>query len=130
MECSSVDFPAPFSPCNMTSGCERSTIIGMWKFRLVKIECPRILKCIAFQDNRVPHEVARVYHQRNLRECDGIPYLPGTIERCSRHHRSRRLNGPSSREKSDRWIPPCPHAASRTQRKPILVVELSVVFEV
>src|ERR1019366_6149399 len=53
MECSKVDFPDPFSPWSTTRGCERSTIIGMWKFRLVKTGCPRILRCIAsHQDSR------------------------------------------------------------------------------
>src|SRR5664280_247167 len=53
MECRRVDFPAPFSPWSMMRGWERSTIIGMWKFRLVKIGCPRILRCIAsHQDSR------------------------------------------------------------------------------
>src|ERR1035441_1433822 len=53
MECSRVDFPDPFSPWSTTRGCERSTIIGMWKFRLVKTGCPRILRCIAsHQDSR------------------------------------------------------------------------------
>src|ERR1039458_9667557 len=52
MEWSRVDFPQPFSPRSMISGCERSTIIGMWKFRLGKTGWPRILRYIAHQDSR------------------------------------------------------------------------------
>src|ERR1700733_6588155 len=46
MEWSSVDFPEPFSPVTMTSGCERSTTIGMWKFRFAKTGCARIFRNI------------------------------------------------------------------------------------
>src|SRR5450432_244123 len=52
MECSSVDFPEPFSPCSMIRGCERSTIIGIWKFKLANTGCPRIFKYIGHQDSR------------------------------------------------------------------------------
>src|SRR5437879_4790289 len=47
MECSSVDLPDPFSPVSMISGWERSTIIGMWKFRFTKTGWARIFRYIA-----------------------------------------------------------------------------------
>src|SRR3954470_13931705 len=52
MEWRRVDFPEPFSPVNMTSGCERSTIIGMWKLRFVNTGWARIFRYIKTQDSR------------------------------------------------------------------------------
>jgi hypothetical protein len=52
MECSKVDFPEPFSPSSITRGWERSTIMGMWKFKTVKTGCARIFRYIGDQDSR------------------------------------------------------------------------------
>src|SRR5205814_9569520 len=53
MECSSVDLPDPLSPVSMISGWERSTIIGIWKFRFTKTGWASIFKYIAgFSINR------------------------------------------------------------------------------
>ena len=47
MECRRVDLPLPFSPCSITSGCERSTIIGMWKLRCGNTGWARIFRNIS-----------------------------------------------------------------------------------
>src|ERR1700704_4914389 len=63
MEWRSVDFPEPFSPVSMTRGCERSTIIGMWKFKVVKTGWARIFRYIGIQDSR--RGAARAASQRD-----------------------------------------------------------------
>src|SRR5689334_14847014 len=52
MECSKVDLPQPFSPARRISGCERFTIIGMWKLRFVNTGCARIFRYMKSQDSR------------------------------------------------------------------------------
>src|SRR4051794_2445323 len=83
MECNSVDFPDPFSPCSIIKGCDKSTIIGIWKFKLTKIGWARILRYIGFsissktwgQTNLSP--TAQLHRKTKAPRCGQIRLSPG-----------------------------------------------------
>src|SRR5690242_3820538 len=91
MEWSKVDFPDPFSPVSMISGCERSTIMGRWELRLVKTGWARIFSYMKLQDNRraADHRRCGLPGKRRLGFSGGAA-APGGPRRDSRASASRR----------------------------------------
>src|SRR5262245_41314518 len=110
IECSRVDLPEPFSPVSMMSGCERSTIIGMWKFRLVKTGWARICKYINFQNSKGPRSLTvAALSQVALQIVRTISVRPGRFPRNpsrSNEIRQRLLHRHHSLAPSRRYLRP------------------------